>query len=185
VGTAALQICRKFGATAIGTASSAKHARLREMGLAHAIDYRSEDFEREVKRITSGRGVDVALDAVGSFRKSFRCLAPVGRLMMYGASATVSGETRNVFAAFNAVLQMRWFHPLQLLPDNKGIFGVNMGQLWGEMELLGREMKEILRGFEAGEFKAIVDQEVPFAEARRAHERLQSRANFGKVVLVP
>ena len=185
VGTAAVQICRKFGATSIGTASSGKHERLRELGLSHAIDYRKLDFEPEVKRITGGRGVDIALDAVGTFRKSFRCLAPVGRLMMYGASATVSGERRNLFAALGTVLKMRWFHPLQLLPDNKGIFGVNMGQLWGETELLAREMREVLKGFSAGEFKAIVDQEVPFAEARRAHERLQSRKNFGKVVLVP
>ena len=185
VGTAAVQICRKFGATSIGTASSGKHERLRELGLSHAIDYRKIDFEPEVKRITGGRGVDIALDAVGTFRKSFRCLAPVGRLMMYGASATVSGERRNLFAALGTVLKMRWFHPLQLLPDNKGIFGVNMGQLWGETELLAREMREVLKGFSAGEFKAIVDQEVPFAEARRAHERLQARENFGKVVLVP
>jgi len=185
VGTAAVQICRKFGATSIGTASSGKHERLRELGLSHAIDYRKLDFEQEVKRITGGRGVDIALDPVGTFRKSFRCLAPVGRLMMYGASATVSGERRNLFAALGTVLKMRWFHPLQLLPDNKGIFGVNMGQLWGETELLAREMREVLKGFSAGEFKAIVDQEVPFAEARRAHERLQARENFGKVVLVP
>jgi NADPH:quinone reductase-like Zn-dependent oxidoreductase len=185
VGTAAVQICKKLGATPIGTASSAKHARLRELGLAHAIDYRSVDFEPEVKRITGGRGVDIALDAVGTFRKSFRCLAPVGRLMMYGASASVSGGNGNVLAALGTVLKMRWFHPLQLLPDNKGLFGVNMGQLWGETGLLAREMKEILRGFEAGDFRAIVDQEIPFAEARRAHERLQSRQNFGKVVLVP
>jgi NADPH:quinone reductase-like Zn-dependent oxidoreductase len=185
VGTAALQICKKFGAVAIGTASAGKHPRLRELGLAHAIDYRSTDFEPEVKRLTKGRGVDIALDAVGTFRKSFRCLAPAGRLMMYGASGMVAGEKRSFRAAVSTLAKMRWFHPLQMLPDNKGIFGVNMGQLWGETALLAREMKEVLRGFEAGEFKAIVDSEVPFAEARRAHERLQSRESFGKVVLVP
>ena len=185
VGTAAVQICRRIGAATIGTASAGKHVRLRELGISHAVDYRSVDFEEEVKRITGGRGVDVALDPVGTFRKSFRCLAPVGKLMMFGASATVSGEKRNLFTAASAVLQMPWFHPMQLLPDNKGIFGVNMGKLWGEMELLGREMGEILKGFAAGEFKAVVDSEVPFAEARRAHERLQSRESFGKVVLVP
>src|SRR3989442_10090426 len=119
------------------------------------------------------------------FRSSFRCLAPVGKLMMYGASATVSGEKRNLLAAVMAVARMPWFHPLRLLPDNKGIFGVNLLHLWGETGLLLRELREVLKGFEAGEFKAIVDMEVPFAEARRAHERLQARENFGKVVLVP
>jgi NADPH:quinone reductase-like Zn-dependent oxidoreductase len=97
----------------------------------------------------------------------------------------VTGEKRSFRAAVSTLAKMRWFHPLQMLPDNKGIFGVNMGQLWGETALLAREMKEVLRGFEAGEFKAIVDSEVPFAEARRGHERLQSRESFGKVVLVP
>ena len=185
VGTAAVQICRKIGATAIGTASAGKHARLRELGLAHAIDYRSMDFESEVKRITSGRGVHIALDAVGTFRKSFRCLAKTGKLMMFGASALVSGAKLNPFAALSTVAKMPWFHPLRLLPDNKGIFGVNLGRLRSETALLQRELEEVLKGFASGEFKAIVDMEVPFAEARRAHERLQSRENFGKVVLVP
>ncbi|HTO99094.1 MAG TPA: zinc-binding dehydrogenase [Myxococcales bacterium] len=185
VGTAAVQICKKLGAASIGTASAQKHQRLRELGLSEAIDYRSKDFEVEVMRITGGRGVDVALDPVGTFKKSFRCLAPVGKLIMYGASAAVTGDRRNLLAAAGAALRMPWFHPLKLLPDNKGIFGVNMGRLWGEAGLLAREMKEILAGFEAGEFKAIVDSEIPFAEARRAHQRLQSRESFGKVVLVP
>jgi NADPH:quinone reductase-like Zn-dependent oxidoreductase len=185
VGTAAVQICKQAGAASIGTASAGKHARLRELGLGHAIDYRTQDFEAEVKRITNGRGVDVALDAVGTFKQSFRCLAPLGRLIMYGASAVVSGEKRNLLAAARAVVAMPFFHPMKLLPDNKGIFGVNMGKLWGETALLSRELGEVLKGFASGEFKAIVDLEVPFAEARRAHERIQSRANFGKVVLVP
>ncbi|HET7786411.1 MAG TPA: zinc-binding dehydrogenase [Myxococcales bacterium] len=185
VGTAAVQICRRAGATTIGTASAGKHARLRELGLDHAIDYRSQDFEPEVMRLTGGRGVDVALDPVGTFKQSFRCLAPLGRLIMYGASSVMPGEKRDLLAAARAVLAMPFFHPLKLLPDNKGIFGVNMGRLWGETALLAGELREVLKGFAAGEFKAIVDLEVPFAEARRAHERLQSRGNFGKVVLVP
>jgi len=185
VGTAAVQICKKVGAQTIGTASAGKHQRLLEMGLGHAIDYRTQDFEIEVMRITKGRGVDVALDPLGEFKKSFRCLAPVGKLMMYGASNVVSGERFNPFTALTAVARMPIFHPLKLLPGNKGIFGINMGHLWGATELLRRELLSVLEGFASGDFKAIVDIEVPFAEARRAHERMQSRQNFGKVVLVP
>ena len=80
---------------------------------------------------------------------------------------------------------MPFFHPLKLLPDNKGIFGVNMGHLWSERELLRRELAEVMKGMEEGAFRPIVDMEVPFAEAGRAHQRLQERGNFGKVVLVP
>jgi NADPH:quinone reductase-like Zn-dependent oxidoreductase len=185
VGTAALQICKKFGARSIGTASKAKHERLFSLGLNDAIDYRTEDFEARVLELTRGRGVDIALDATGAFKKSFRCLAPMGKLFMFGASGVVSGEKRNLFTALNAARKMPFFHPLKMMPDNKGIFGVNMGRLWGETELLGREIREILKGFASGDFKPIVDAEIPFAEAARAHQRLTSRANFGKVLLVP
>ena len=185
VGTAALQICKKLGARTIGTASPGKHDRLRSMGLDHAVDYRNADFVKETLELTGGRGVDVALDPLGEFKRSFRCLAPTGKLMMYGASGVLPGESFNPLAIVRALAKMPFFHPLKLLPDNKGVFGINLGRLWGETELLGGELREILKGFAAGDFKAIVDLEVPFAEARKSHERLQSRQSFGKVVLVP
>ena len=70
VGIAALQICRWRGAVAIGTASAGKHARLKELGYAHCIDYRSQDFEKEVMRYTAGRGVDVVLDGKAALSKT-------------------------------------------------------------------------------------------------------------------
>ena len=185
VGTAAVQISRRLGAETFGTASAGKHERLRQLGLDHPIDYRTQDFEEEVMRITGGRGVDIALDPLGEFAKSFRCLAPIGKLMMYGASNVMPGERFNPLSAIAAVAKMPFFHPLKLLPDNKGVFGINMGNLWKETELLGGELRAVLEGFAAGDFKAIVDAEIPFAEAPKAHERLLSRQNFGKVVLVP
>ena len=185
VGTAAIQICRHFGAEVIGTASPGKHDRLRELGITHAIPY--EGFDTKVLELTGGRGVDLALDAVGgaSFKRSFKALAPAGRLMMFGASATTKGTTRNLLTAVGAVARMPVFFPLSLMQSNKGVFGINMGHLWSESELLIGELREIFKGVEAGAFSPIVDLEVPFAEAGRAHQRLQDRGNFGKVVLVP
>jgi NADPH:quinone reductase-like Zn-dependent oxidoreductase len=185
VGTAALQICKKLGARSIGTASAAKHERLLAMGLNHAVDYRTQDFEKRVMEITKGRGVDVALDATGAFKQSYRCLAPMGKLMMFGASATVGGDRPSLWKAGRAALKMPFFHPLKMMPGNSAVFGINMGRLWGEAELLGREMGEIVKGFQSGDYHAVVDSEVPFAEAPRAHQRLTSRGNFGKVLLVP
>jgi len=183
VGLAALQICKRIGAEVIGTASAPKHARLRELGLAHAIDYRTQDFEAEVRRITGGKGVHVALDAVGgaSIQKSFRSLAVTGKLMIFGASSVLGGFRKMISSA----VRMAPFWPLSLMKTNKGVFGVNIGRLWGEEEMLAREMREIVRGFEEGAFRAIVDAEVPFAEAARGLQRLERRENFGKVVLVP
>ena len=182
VGTAALQICRRIGAEVIGTASATKHARLREMGLSHAIDYRTQDFEVEVKRITNNRGVHVVLDAVGgaSIKKGWRCLAATGKLVVFGASSVMQGP----LGMISSVLRMTPFWPLKLMQENKGLLGVNIGRLWREEDLLNSELRAILQGFADGSFHPIVDLEVPLAEARRAHERLEQRQNFGKVVLV-
>jgi len=182
VGTAALQICRRAGAEVIGTASGSKHARLRELGLTHAIDYRTQDFEAEVKRITGGRGVHVVLDAVGgaSIKKGWRCLAPTGKLVVFGASSVMQGPV----GMLASVLQMTPFWPLKVMRENKALIGVNVGRLWGQEDLLTSELRAILQGIAEGAFRPIVDAEVPLAEARRAHERLEQRENFGKVVLV-
>ena len=65
------------------------------------------------------------------------------------------------------------------------LIGVNIGRLWGLSDLLTSELRAILDGVAQGAFRPIVDLEVPFAEAPRAHQRLEQRENFGKVVLVP
>jgi len=186
IGTAALQICKHIGAEVLGTASPGKHARLKGMGIDHTIDYRSQDVEAEVMRVTNGRGVDVALDPVGgkSFKKSFRALAPAGKLMMFGASSMSTGLGRNLFAAVGTMIGMPVFLPVPLMNNNRGVLGINMGRLWGEVDLLGEYFMEILKLVEQGVFKPIVDLEVPFAEAGRGHERLAARENFGKVVIV-
>ena len=80
VGIAATQIARHIGAKVIGTASAAKHAEMRALGVDHLIDYRTEDFETRVREITDGRGVELIIDAVGgeSWKKGYRILAPTG-----------------------------------------------------------------------------------------------------------
>ena len=185
VGTAVLQIARRIGAEVIGTASPGKHEKLRALGITHAIDY--ANFDTTVLELTGGRGVDLALDAVGgsSFKRSYRALAPAGKLVMFGASSAAPGMKFQPLAALGMVASMPVFFPMQMLNANKGVFGVNMGTLWQEDALLNRELAAVLAGVEEGAFTPLVDLEVPFAEAPRAHQRLGERANFGKVVLVP
>jgi NADPH:quinone reductase-like Zn-dependent oxidoreductase len=93
VGISATQIAKRRGAEVFGTASASKHDAIREQGVDHPIDYRTQDFEEEVLRITGGEGVDVAFDALGptSFRKDYRLLRQGGRLIMYGLSEVQTG----------------------------------------------------------------------------------------------
>jgi NADPH:quinone reductase-like Zn-dependent oxidoreductase len=187
VGLAALQICRSRGAEVIGTASASKHARLREMGMAHCIDYHTRDFEAEVKRITGGQGVDIALDAVGgeSFGKSYRSLAPLGRLYVFGVSGFATGERRSVVSALRGMMKTPRFHPFPLMNANRGVHGVNLGHLWKRTDLLTGMLGEILAGVRDGTFDPVVDRVFPFERAGEAHAYIQGRGNFGKVLLAP
>jgi NADPH:quinone reductase-like Zn-dependent oxidoreductase len=185
VGQAATQICRLRGATVIGTASAAKHERLRAMGVAHCIDYRRTDFEPEVMRLTAERGVDVVLDAVGgdSFAKSYRCLAHLGRLFMFGVSSFAPRERRSIPAALLGLVRMPWFRPIPLMNENRGVFGVNLGHLWHRADDLAAMLREILGLVAAGQLDPLVDRAFPLVDAAQAHKYVQDRRNFGKVVL--
>lgn len=187
VGQAAVQICRWRGAEVIGTASASKHGRLRDLGVAHCVDYTAQDFEAEVKRLTGGRGVDIALDAVGgeSFAKSYRCLAPLGRLFVFGASSFAPSTKRSILGAAAKFLRMPTFKPFRLMSDNRGVFGVNLGHLWDRAALLRETLGDILRLVADGTFDPVVDRAFPLDRAAEAHGYIQSRKNFGKVLLTP
>ena len=185
VGLAAVQLCRLHGAEVIGTASAAKHGVLREAGVAHTIDYRSSDFETETRRVTGGRGVDIVLDPIGgeNLRKSYRVLAPLGRLIAFGFSAAAPGTSRKITTAAWQLLRMPRFSPVRLMNDNRGVMGFNLGHLWGEMALLQTYLQKLVEYYRGGHIRPTVGRTFPLAEAAAAHAFIQSRQNVGKVVL--
>lgn len=183
VGIAAIQLAKTKSAQIFGTASSGKHAFLKEMGAHHLIDYRSQDFEAEIARITAGRGVDLILDPVGgeSFAKGYRSLAPLGRLVMFGMSAISEASLFKVLRTFWALPK---FKPLPLLNDNKGVFGLNLGHLWDEIPRLRDIGLELVDLYNAGAIKPQISKTFPLAEAGAAHRFIQERKNTGKVLLL-
>ena len=132
-------------------------------------------------------GVDVVLDPQGgnSFRRSYRCLAPLGRLFLFGMADSVQGERMNVLALLRALATTPVFHPLSLLNNNRGVFGTNMGRLFGEFDRLMPDMAEIVRLLGEGTLAPVVDEVFPFEQAAAAHHYIQERRNFGKVLLAP
>ena len=189
VGLAATQIAKHIGAQVIGTASAAKHAELRTLGVDHLIDYRTEDFETRTREITRGRGVELILDAVGgeSWKKGYRVLAPTGRLGMFGISAAVTGKQRNPLAMLRLLATIPWFrfNPLSLMNANKGIFGVNLGHMWGEIDRQREWADRLLALWAQGVIKPVIARSFRFGEAAQAHHFIQDRRNIGKVLLVP
>ena len=189
VGIAATQIAKHIGATVIGTASAAKHAEMRALGVDHLIDYRTEDFEARAREMTNGRGVELILDAIGgnSWKKGYRILAPTGRLGAFGISAAASGKERSMFGMLAMLAGTPWlqFNPLSLMNANKGVFGVNLGHMWGEVERLRGWADQLLDLWWQGAIKPKIARTFPFDEAVQAHHFIQDRKNIGKVLLVP
>ncbi len=187
VGLAVLQLCARIpDVTIIGTASAGKHEALKKLGLHHAIDA-SADFEPQVREITQGRGVDVVLDPVGgkNWKKNYRLLAPLGRLMVYGFSgATGPGKRSLARAAWQLAHTPIWV-PLSLMEQNRAVMGLNMGRLFDETELITRGLDTLEQLASEGAIAPVIDSVFPFSKAIDAHLRMESRKNLGKVVLVP
>ncbi len=185
VGLAAIELAKIAGAQIYGTASSEKFDFARERGLHHPIDYRNQDFEMEVRRLTNGEGVDVVLDAVGgeSFEKSYRVLKPAGRLVVFGFSAAVSGPRRSLLRAALPFFKRPRFDPLRLMRDNRAVLGVHLGRLLPEM--VRQEYKALLEYFAEGRIQPYVGKSFQLAEAPAAHHYVHGRKNIGKVLLIP
>jgi NADPH:quinone reductase-like Zn-dependent oxidoreductase len=193
VGISAIQIARSRDAEIFGTASGSKHDAIRAQGVEHAIDYRTQDFEQEIRRITGDQGVDVIMDATGpsNFRKDYRLLRQGGRLIMYGLSEASAGTGRDLRRLIGSLARMPfatvpWWKSLQLMSENKGIFGLNM-LAWQDREGLDRVIEPLIGEIEAGtiEVDPVIAESFPFERADDAHRFIAERRNIGKVVLVP
>jgi NADPH:quinone reductase-like Zn-dependent oxidoreductase len=188
VGTAVLQLCKTVpGVVTIGTASAKKHDYVRSHGCTHVIDYHTTDYVSEVRRLTNGKGVDAVFDALGGpdWKKGYSLLAPGGILVAFGlANATGAGK-RNLLRAASQVLQQPLYHCMRLMDENRGVAGVNMGHLWGHVDLLNSEAEALVQLYRERRIKPHVSAIYPFTRAGEAHGELEHGRNVGKVVLVP
>jgi NADPH:quinone reductase len=173
VGMAAIQLAKKAGATVISTASSdQKLERLQSLGLDHGVNYTSEDFVGRVRELTDGRGADVVLDSVGgkNLVDSIEALSYRGTLVSVGVSGRAGSE-----------IEAR-----SLWAKNNTLRGVYLGgALISEYPRVHQMILELLERVARGELHVEIDSSFPLAEAAAAHEYLEGRNAFGRVVLVP
>lgn len=162
VGMAAVQLAKLFHCRVIATAGGdAKLARASELGADHVIDHYREDLAAEVRRITGRRGVDVVFEHVGSatWARSLASLAPSGRLVTCGAT---TGHDVGVDLRF-------------LFSRQQSLAGSYMGTL--------AELHRVLRFVFTRQVRPVIDSVFPLAEAGAAHQKLERREQFGKIVL--
>ena len=187
VGIAATQIAKLTGAAVIyGTASGSKHDAVRGFGVDHPIDYTRSDFRTEVRRIAGEKApLDLVMDAIGgsSFRKSWTLLGAGGRLVCFGASSVMSGDSRNLRSIAKMVATTPVFHPMLMMQSSRAVIGLNVLRLWDAKGSLD-EYIEPLRGWiESGDLRPVVAEAFPLERGADAHRFMAERKNIGKVVL--
>jgi synaptic vesicle membrane protein VAT-1 len=184
VGIASVQLARARGLVIFGTAGPAKQEFLRKAGVDHAVDYEKNDFVNVVKKFAPD-GIEMVMDAVGgkSFQRSYECLGPMGRLVIYGFSAAAGGDGKKSFLrGGKALLETPRFHPLKLMSKNIAVIGVSLGSLQAR-GILRKEMDELFRMYATGKIKPVIGKTFPLAEAAAAHRYMHDRKNIGKIVL--
>lgn len=164
VGSAAIQIAKLHGARVIATTSTdAKAEHAKKLGADEVIDYRKQNVADEVRTLTAKRGVDVVFEHVGAavWEDCIRSLTKGGRLVTCGATSGHEAKTD---------LRYVFYKQLQ-------IFGSTMGRKG--------DLVKILRLFETGALKPVIDRTMPLKEVREAHRLLEEGKQFGKIVLNP
>ncbi len=173
VGLLLTQMAVQLGAKVISTVSTPAKAELsREAGAAHVILYTKQEFEPEVKRLTDGKGVDVAYDSVGktTFESSLNCLRPRGMMVLFGAS---SGPVPP-------------FDLIQL--SSKGSLFITRPTMWHYIATraeLEWRAGDVLSWAATGKLKLRTEHIYPLADAAQAQTDLEERKTTGKILLEP
>ncbi|MBI2901986.1 MAG: NADPH:quinone reductase [Candidatus Methylomirabilis oxyfera] len=168
VGVAALQLARAAGMTIIGTAGTEKGRKLvAAQGAHHVVDHHAPDYLERVLDLTGKRGVDVILEMLANVNlgKELSVLAQRGRVVVIGSRGTVEIDPRDTMMRDASILGMSLFN----VPD--------------------RERASIhaalVAGLENGTLRPVVGQEIPLADAPRAHHAVMEPGAYGKIVLIP
>jgi NADPH2:quinone reductase len=173
VGLAAIQLARDAGAEVLTTASSdEKLARLRDFGATHGINYRTSALAEAVTRAIGPGGVDLVVDPVAgkTLQDSVACLAYRGRIVNLGFAGR----------------DLTPFNPLPLWGKNGALHGLSLTtSLQREHARVHLAIDECIARVARGELRVVIDQKFSLADAAKAHAYVESRAAFGRVVMLP
>ena len=186
VGIAAVQLARARGLVIFGTAGPAKQEYLRKIGVDHAIDYEKTDFVQTVEKFAPD-GIEMVMDPVGgrSFARSYECLGPGGRLVVYGLSSAAGPDgKRSLIRGLTALLQVPRFNPLKLMQRSAAVIGVSLRTMQSRPAVLRGELDEIFRLYGAGKIKPVIGKTFRLDQGAAAHQYIHERKNIGKVILL-
>jgi NADPH2:quinone reductase len=172
VGLAAIQMAKRAGARVIATASSDERlSRLSQYGLDDGINYREKDFVAEVRSLTHNRGADVILDSVGgeNLQRSLTALAYRGRCVTFGNAGRDDAMKLDTS---------------MLGGSNQSLIGYFLGPELFVGSRAHEMIAKLLDDVAAGDLRVAIDRRFALADAEEAHEYIESRQAFGRVVLL-
>jgi NADPH:quinone reductase len=172
VGTLAVQLAKVLGASTViaATGSAGKQKLATELGADVVVDYTVPDWANAVLEATGGRGADIILDAVGGDigEQSLDCLAPFGRLVVYGVSSK----------------RLAPFAGTQLMQKNQTVAGYWLtSRLAADPSATAAVVARLLKLAAAGRVRSVVRHAFPLEDAAAAHRAISDRRTVGKVVL--
>lgn len=174
VGTAAIQLAKRLSkAKVIVTAGSTeKLAFCQELGADELINYKTQDFEKEVQKITNGRGVDVILDFIGAsyWQKNLASIAVDGRWVLIG----MLGGTIVPEIDLGILISKRVQLIGTLLTPRSDSYKAQLTQEF--MDNVGPYLAD-------GQVKPIIDSTFPLDQVKEAHEYMEANKNIGKIIL--
>ena len=168
VGIAAVQLARAHGMTVIGTGSSEKGRLLvKENGAHHVLDHSKPDVPEQLKKLTNGRGVNVILEMLANknLSQDLSALSVHGRVVVIGSRGSIEITPRDAMARDAVILGMTLFNATE-----QELASIHAG---------------IGAALESGVARPVIDEELPLAEAARAHEEVMQGGSYGKIVLIP
>lgn len=184
VGTALVQFAKYKQCEIFTTAGNdTKLTYLSSLGVHHPINYTTHDFEKEINKLTDGKGVDVIFDAVGgkSVKKGFRSLASGGRIVCYGAADM---SDKNILGKLKTALDFGFYHPGMLISPSKAILGLNMLRIAdNKPSMLKYCLEEVVRLTSIGVFTPKLGKTFNASDIAAAHDYLEKRKSIGKIVM--
>lgn len=187
VGGALLQFCRHAGVRALAVVGAAHKVDVaRALGADAVIDKSAESLWPAVERLAP-EGVDMVFDANGysTLRESYRHLAPVGRLVVYGFHAMLphTGGRPNPLRLLAGYLRTPRFNPIHMTRENRNVLAFNLSYLFDRGNLLNDAMQELLALVRDGALRPPRVAVYPLADAAQAHRDLESGRTTGKLAL--
>jgi len=172
IGTTAIQLARRFGATVYTTAGTAdKCARCEQLGAARAINYREEDFVAVIKEVTAGRGVDLILDMVGGdyVARNYSAAAAGGRIVQIAFLRGARAETDLARLMLKQIIHTGSTLRARPVEEKAAIARALEARVWPLID--------------DGLVAPVIDTTFPLAEAAKAHEYMEAGGHFGKIIL--